>query len=167
MFCRNRKRVFGPFHSSQPPHSQNFAVSTDGKLLYAGGIWDNALRVYNLNKGKAVASVTRHLDIITCLALDNCGSYLVTGSRDCTCIVWSIQANQQNSGPSSNIPVHALTGQSHLQAITQLNTQNSYSPKPLTVLYGHDDAISSVAIYTELDLVVSGSLVSGKSGGRI
>ncbi|XP_044313954.1 neurobeachin-like protein 1 isoform X2 [Drosophila rhopaloa] len=156
---KNRKRVFGPFHSSQPPHSQLFAVSTDGKLLYAGGIWDNSLRVYNLNKGKAVASVTRHLDIITCIALDNCGSYLVTGSRDCTCIVWSIQANQQGGGGStSNIPVHALTGQSHLQAITQLNTQNNYSPKPLTVLYGHDDAISSVAIYTELDLVVSGSL---------
>ncbi|XP_036671789.3 neurobeachin-like protein 1 isoform X2 [Drosophila suzukii] len=156
---KNRKRIFGPFHSSQPPHSQLFAVSTDGKLLYAGGIWDNSLRVYNLNKGKAVASVTRHLDIITCIALDNCGSYLVTGSRDCTCIVWSIQSNQQGGGGStSNIPVHALTGQSHLQAITQLNTQNSYSPKPLTVLYGHDDAISSVAIYTELDLVVSGSL---------
>ncbi|XP_001983501.2 neurobeachin-like protein 1 isoform X2 [Drosophila grimshawi] len=155
---KNRKRVFGPFHSSLPPHSQNFAVSTDGKLLYAGGIWDNALRVYNLNKGKSVASVTRHLDIITCLALDNCGSYLVTGSRDCTCIVWSIQSNQQGGSATSNIPVHALTGQSHLQAITQLNTQNSYSPKPLTVLYGHDDAVASVAIYTELDLVVSGSL---------
>ncbi|KPU78624.1 uncharacterized protein Dana_GF10562, isoform B [Drosophila ananassae] len=156
---KNRKRVFGPFHPSQPPHSQLFAVSTDGKLLYAGGIWDNSLRVYNVNKGKALASVTRHLDIITCIALDNCGSYLVTGSRDCTCIVWSIQSNHQGGGPStSNIPVHALTGQSHLQAITQLNTQNSYSPKPLTVLHGHDDAISSVAIYTELDLVVSGSL---------
>ncbi|KQS43568.1 neurobeachin-like protein 1 isoform X1 [Drosophila erecta] len=155
---KNRKRIFGPFHSSQQPHSQLFAVSTDGKLLYAGGIWDNSLRVYNLNKGKAVASVTRHLDIITCIALDNCGSYLVTGSRDCTSIVWSIQTNQQGGGSTNNIPVHALTGQSHLQAITQLNTQNSYSPKPLTVLYGHDDAISSVAIYTELDLVVSGSL---------
>ncbi|XP_011184852.2 neurobeachin-like protein 1 isoform X2 [Zeugodacus cucurbitae] len=156
---KNRKRIFGPFHPSQNPHSQLFAVSTDGKLLYAGGIWDNSLRVYNLHKGKAVASVTRHLDIITCLALDNCGSYLVTGSRDCTCIVWSIQTQQYGNVPaSSNIPMHALTGQAHLQAITQLNTQNVFSPKPLTTLYGHDDAISSVAIYTELDMVVSGSL---------
>ncbi|XP_039966909.1 neurobeachin-like protein 1 isoform X2 [Bactrocera tryoni] len=156
---KNRKRIFGPFHPSQHPHSQLFAVSTDGKLLYAGGIWDNSLRVYNLHKGKAVASVTRHLDIITCLALDNCGSYLVTGSRDCTCIVWSIQSQQYGNVPAStNIPMHALTGQAHLQAITQLNTQNAFSPKPLTTLYGHDDAISSVAIYTELDMVVSGSL---------
>ncbi|XP_017480170.1 PREDICTED: neurobeachin-like protein 2 [Rhagoletis zephyria] len=156
---KNRKRIFGPFHPSQNPHSQLFAVSTDGKLLYAGGIWDNSLRVYNLHKGKAVASVTRHLDIITCLALDNCGSYLVTGSRDCTCIVWSIQSQQYGSAQAStNIPMHALTGQAHLQAVTQLNTQNVFSPKPLTTLYGHDDAISSVAIYTELDMVVSGSL---------
>ncbi|XP_068150111.1 LOW QUALITY PROTEIN: neurobeachin-like protein 1 [Drosophila tropicalis] len=155
---KNRKRVFGPFHPSQPIHSQLFAVSTDGKLLYAGGIWDNSLRIYNLNKGKVVASVTRHLDIITCLALDNCGSYLVTGSRDCTCIVWSIQWNQQSAGHSSNIPGHVLTGQSYMQTISQLNTQNSFAPKPLNVLYGHDNAVSSVAIYTELDLVVSGSL---------
>uniref|UniRef100_A0A0K8W1H1 Neurobeachin-like protein 1 n=1 Tax=Bactrocera latifrons TaxID=174628 RepID=A0A0K8W1H1_BACLA len=156
---KNRKRIFGPFHPSQNPHSQLYAVSTDGKLLYAGGIWDNSLRVYNLHKGKTVASVTRHLDIITCLALDNCGSYLVTGSRDCTCIVWSIQTQQYGNVPAStNIPMHALTGQAHLQAITQLNTQNAFSPKPLTTLYGHDDAISSVAIYTELDMVVSGSL---------
>ncbi|KAM7358806.1 neurobeachin-like protein 1 isoform 2-T3 [Cochliomyia hominivorax] len=156
---KNRKRIFGPLHPSQMPHSQMFAVSTDGKLLYAGGIWDNSLRVYSLHKGKTLASVTRHLDIITCLALDNCGSYLVTGSRDCTCIIWSIQgSNSGANNNSSNIPVHALTSQTNLQSIMQLNTQNGFSPKPLTTLYGHDDSISSVAIYTELDMVVSGSL---------
>lgn len=58
---RNRKRIFGPLHPSQMSHSQMFAVSTDGKLLYAGGIWDNSLRVYSIHKGKSVASVTRHL----------------------------------------------------------------------------------------------------------
>ncbi|KAL9909105.1 neurobeachin-like protein 1 isoform 2-T2 [Glossina fuscipes fuscipes] len=165
---KNRKRIFGPLHPSQAPHSQMFAISTDGKLLYAGGIWDNSLRVYNLHKGKSIASVTRHLDIITCLALDNCGSYLVTGSRDCTCIIWSIQASHVYGGSgiagsssanvTSNIPVHALTSQTNLQSVMQLNSQNSFSPKPLTTLYGHDGAISSVAIYTELDMVVSGSL---------
>lgn len=38
-----------------------FAVSLDGKYLYAGGIWDNSLRVFNLHRGKVIASVTRHL----------------------------------------------------------------------------------------------------------
>lgn len=65
---RNRKRIFGPLHPSQMSHSQMFAVSTDGKLLYAGGIWDNSLRVYSVHKGKTVASVTRHLGKILKMA---------------------------------------------------------------------------------------------------
>ena len=35
-------------------------------------------------------------DIVTCLALDTCGSHLVSGSRDTTCIVWKIDV-QVNS----------------------------------------------------------------------
>lgn len=39
------------------------------------------------------------------------------------------------------------------------NVNNSnLTPKPIHTLYGHDAAISCVAIMTELDLVVSGSL---------
>lgn len=128
-----------------------FDVSIDGKYLYAAGIWDNSLRVYSLHKGKTIASVTRHLGLITCLALDNCGSYLVTGSKDCTCIVWSL------SGANGSIP--GTANQPSSNNVPQLNTNNSVTPKPITTLYGHDDSISCVAIYTELDLVVSGSLV--------
>ncbi|XP_055846151.1 neurobeachin-like protein 1 isoform X1 [Episyrphus balteatus] len=147
---KNRKRIFGPYHPSYSLNSQMFAVSTDGKHLYSGGIWDNSLRVFNLHKGKTIASVTRHLDIITCVSLDNCGSYLVTGSKDCTCIIWSIQSNSYGQSTPTPSQLHS--------SAAQLNTHNSHSPKPLTTLYGHDDAISSVAIYTELDMVVSGSL---------
>lgn len=53
--------MFGPFHPSQNLNSQIFAVSIDGKHLYCGGIWDNSLRIFSVHKGKAIASVTRHL----------------------------------------------------------------------------------------------------------
>ncbi len=33
------------------------------------------------------------------------------------------------------------------------------NPKPLQILYGHDDKVTSVAISVELDLLVSGSKV--------
>lgn len=90
-------------------------------------------------------------DVITCVALDNCGSYLVTGSKDCTCIVWSLL-------PSSlNVP---STNSSTTSSLGQINTTNSLTPRPINTLYGHDDTISCVAIMTELDLVVSGSVVS-------
>lgn len=29
-------------------------------------------------------------DIVTCLALDLCGIYLISGSRDTTCMVWQV-----------------------------------------------------------------------------
>lgn len=156
-------------------HSQLFAVSLDGRHIYAGGIWDASLKVFNVSRGKNVASITRHLgtipnrwpiryfqfkvdscfsDIITCVALDNCGSYLVTGSKDCTVIVWSLLATGQNAPPANT---------STTSSIGVINTTNSLTPRPMTTLYGHDDTISCVTIMTELDLVVSGSVVSAES----
>ena len=29
-------------------------------------------------------------DVVTCLALDLCGIYLISGSRDTSCIVWQV-----------------------------------------------------------------------------
>lgn len=31
-----------------------------------------------------------HKDVVTCLALDLCGIYLISGSRDTSCIVWQV-----------------------------------------------------------------------------
>lgn len=105
-----------------------------------------------MNRGKTVASITHHLDIITCVALDNCGSYVVTGSRDCTCIVWSLNNSNgcgTNTSTNNNAPGHS-----------QINTNNMFTPRPLNTLYGHDATVTCVAIFTELDMVVSGSEVS-------
>lgn len=58
---KNRKRLAGPFHPAINLHSQLFAVSLDGRHIYAGGIWDASLKVFNVSRGKNVASITRHL----------------------------------------------------------------------------------------------------------
>lgn len=75
--------------------------------------------------------ITRHIDVVTCLALDLCGIYLISGSRDTTCMVWQVL---QQGGFSSGL-----------------------APKPVQVLYGHDAEVTCVAISTELDMAVSGS----------
>lgn len=31
-----------------------------------------------------------NVDVVTCLALDTCGIYLISGSRDTTCMVWRL-----------------------------------------------------------------------------
>ena len=58
---RNRKKLGGPFHPALNLHSQLFAISLDGRYVYAGGIWDNSLKVFNVSRSKHVASITRHL----------------------------------------------------------------------------------------------------------
>jgi WD40 repeat protein len=76
-------------------------------------------------------------DLVTCVALDHCGSFLITGSRDTTCVVWDV--SQLGTGSSSSMNV---------------------TPRPVQTLYGHDKAVTCVGIMTELDMAVSGSLVS-------
>ncbi|NXJ97928.1 NBEL2 protein, partial [Corythaixoides concolor] len=128
---KTQRFLQGPFAPGADLCSRTLAVSPDGKLLFSGGHWDNSLRVTSLAKGKVVGHITRHIDVVTCLALDLCGIYLISGSRDTTCMVWQVL---QQGGFSSGL-----------------------APKPVQVLYGHDAEVTCVAISTELDMAVSGS----------
>ncbi|KAM6088833.1 neurobeachin-like protein 2 [Chlamydotis macqueenii] len=129
--AKTQRFLQGPFAPGADLCSRTLAVSPDGKLLFSGGHWDNSLRVTSLAKGKVVGHITRHIDVVTCLALDLCGIYLISGSRDTTCMVWQVL---QQGGFSSGL-----------------------APKPVQVLYGHDGEVTCVAISTELDMAVSGS----------
>ncbi|XP_071415968.1 neurobeachin-like protein 2 isoform X2 [Pithys albifrons albifrons] len=129
--AKTQRVLQGPFAPGTELSARTLAVSPDGKLLFSGGHWDNSLRVTSLAKGKVVAHITRHIDVVTCLSLDLCGIYLISGSRDTTCMVWQVL---QQGGFSSGL-----------------------APKPVQVLYGHDAEVTCVAISTELDMAVSGS----------
>ncbi|CAH6777630.1 neurobeachin-like protein 2 isoform X2 [Phodopus roborovskii] len=126
-----QKLLSGPWVPGSGMSGQALAVAPDGKLLFSGGHWDGSLRVTGLPRGKLLSQLSRHLDVVTCLALDTCGIYLISGSRDTTCMVWRLL---QQGGFSVGL-----------------------APKPVQVLYGHEAAVSCVAISTELDMAVSGS----------
>ncbi|XP_054846873.1 neurobeachin-like protein 2 [Eublepharis macularius] len=128
---KTKRYLYGPFAPGVDVSFKTLAISHDGKLLFSGGHWDNSLRVTLLSKGKVVGHINRHIDVVTCLALDLCGIYLISGSRDTTCMVW--------------------------QVLQQGGFSYGLAPKPVQVLYGHDDEVTCVAISTELDMAVSGS----------
>ncbi|XP_017689650.1 PREDICTED: neurobeachin-like protein 1 [Lepidothrix coronata] len=128
---KTQRNMSGPFAPGLEITSKLFAVSHDAKLLFSGGHWDNSIRVTSLTKGKLIGQHIRHMDIVTCLAIDYCGIHLISGSRDTTCMIWQIV---QQGG----VPV-------------------GLAPKPFQILYGHTDEVSSVGISTELDMAVSGS----------
>ncbi|XP_044063309.1 neurobeachin-like protein 2 isoform X4 [Siniperca chuatsi] len=128
---KTQRFLSGPFSPGVEISAQVLVVSNDGRLLFSGGHWDCSLRVTQLGKGKLVGRICRHIDIVTCLALDLCGIYLISGSRDTSCIVWQVL---QQGGFSVGL-----------------------SPRPVQVLCGHDQEVTCVAISTELDMAVSGS----------
>ncbi|XP_029444090.1 neurobeachin-like protein 2 isoform X2 [Rhinatrema bivittatum] len=128
---KTQRLLCGPFSPGVELSSKTLTVSHDGKLLFSGGHWDNSLRVTSLSKGKVIGHIIRHIDIVTCLAFDLCGIYLISGSRDTTCMIWQVL---QQGGLSSGL-----------------------APKPVQVLYGHDEEVTCVALSTELDMAVSGS----------
>jgi WD40 repeat protein len=111
--------------------AQQFAFLPENKLLFTCGHWDHSCRITHAETGNLVQSVRQHRDVITCLALakDFGQRWLVTGSRDCTLMVWDVN-------PERELPLNA---------------------QPQYILYGHDDSVTCVAINAELDVVVSGS----------
>ncbi|CAE7469550.1 sel-2, partial [Symbiodinium microadriaticum] len=108
-----------------------FALCPDSRLLFSCGHWDYSFKVSSIDTGRLLQSISQHRDVVTCIdiATDFGDTWLVTGSRDCTLIIWEIN-------PTADKP------------ITQ---------RPLHVLYGHDDAVNCVDVCVELDVVVSGS----------
>ncbi|XP_064474844.1 neurobeachin-like protein 1 [Ornithodoros turicata] len=128
---KTARKLSGPFDPSLKVHGRLFAVSADAKFLVSGGHWDSSVRAYSLVKGKQVARIILHKDVVTCLALDTCGMFLMTGSKDTTCILWEL--NQQSA-------------------------QGNFLPeKPFQILCGHDSEVACVAVLTELDMAISGS----------
>ncbi|XP_025416195.1 neurobeachin-like protein 1 isoform X1 [Sipha flava] len=115
------------YHPSIEMNSHLFAVSNDAKYLFTAGHWDYSVKTFSFSKNKYVSSVIRHFDVVTCVALDSCGWYMISGSRDCTSVVWDV------------------------------SNSNNTNPKPFQTLLGHDLPVTCVAIATELDMAVSGS----------
>ena len=72
-------------------------MSSDCKSVFVGGQLDKSVKVYALPRLRLLNSAVQHIDIVTCLALDEGGSQLITGSRDTTCIVWDISSSALKS----------------------------------------------------------------------
>lgn len=128
---KNVKKIIGCFQPGFEITNQLFVVTDDAKFLLCGGLWDNSFCVYSLPKVKLITRVIKHLDIVTCLAMDYSNTHLMSGSQDTTCMIWDFGS--------------------------QMNSNSIINSKPLQILYGHNESVTCVHISTELDLALSGS----------
>jgi WD40 repeat protein len=110
-------------------NSQLFVHVPEGKVIFSGGHWDKSLRATSTENGRLIQKIVPHSDVITCVAYgqDFGRRWLVTGSRDCTVMVWS------------------------------LGKELKLEPKPMHILCAHDDTVNVVAVCPELDIIASGA----------
>jgi len=105
-----------------------FSLSIGGSYMFCGGFWDNSFKVVEVSENRIVESISFHSSPVTCLARSSSGAFLVTGSRDTTLAVWNVTYK--------SVPIERT---------------------PRCVLFGHNDEVISVAVCSELNVVVSGS----------
>eukprot|EP01063_Lacrimia_lanifica_P009078 TRINITY_DN16104_c0_g1_i1.p1 TRINITY_DN16104_c0_g1~~TRINITY_DN16104_c0_g1_i1.p1 ORF type:complete len:3447 (+),score=1235.46 TRINITY_DN16104_c0_g1_i1:166-10506(+) len=104
----------------------------DTQFLFASGWWNNSATVSELVAMHAPPSVLQtlyeHSDVITCIAVSDDHSHVVTGSRDTTLSLWALRLN------STSQPLASLKA----------------------TLFGHEDEVLCVAINHTADLIASG-----------
>ncbi|RWS27888.1 neurobeachin-like protein 1 [Leptotrombidium deliense] len=122
--------TLSPIHPSIKLNYKILTLTPSGKTLIAAGFWDDTIRCYkvSLHSPFLSATVVGHSDLVTCLAIDSLGKYLVSGSKDHTCKVWQLDENE------------------------------NVSSKCTQTLIGHNSEITSVCVSVELDTVVSASI---------
>ncbi|KAK9824084.1 hypothetical protein WJX72_007613 [[Myrmecia] bisecta] len=133
-------RMLGTPFAADLDFSHCYGVLPGGQIIASCGYWDNSIRCYAVDDGRLLQSLRQHKDIVTCIAVGNDGRTLVSGSRDTTLIIWDAVAGQRARARSRGfVPGLAL------------------SERPRHILYGHEDAVTCIALSPELDLVVSAS----------
>ena len=130
------------------------ALYTDAApLLVSCGYWDNTIKVHSTDGWRLESSDNGgHRGAIRCIAMGADGGMLVTGGEDCTCRVWVLDHPE----------LAAVLSDGYMQTALGRQPNENQVLTCCHVLVGHESAISCVALSSELDIVVSGSI-----GGKI
>ncbi|TKY65579.1 Neurobeachin protein 2 [Spatholobus suberectus] len=138
--------------------SQAIVSITCNKEVITGGHADNGIRLISSDGAKTLETAYAHCAPVTCVSLSPDSSYLVTGSRDTTLLLWRI--HRALASHSSVVSEHSAgTG-------TPSSTSNSSShliekdrrrriQGPIQVLRGHHSEILGCCVNSDLGIVVS------------
>lgn len=118
----------------------SFVTSADNRFIFACGFWDKSFRIFSTDTAKILQVIYGHFDVVTCLTRSECNlnqdCYVITGSKDCTVMVWMFTARNQ-----------AIIG----------DNGSLEHPTPKATLTGHESEVTCVGVLAELGIVISGS----------
>lgn len=136
-------------------------------MYNTGGHADNTVKLVSAAGAKTIESAAGHCGPVTCLALSADSSYLVTGSRDATVILWRMHRKSPGLSSASDPPSPLAAA----PASPQAGGGNLHSPSensgrrriegPLHVLRGHLGEVTACCVNSECGVVASCSDASG------
>lgn len=117
------------------------ASQGSSESILSCGYWDNVVRVHRVNSAVKLhpegSETGGHRNAITCLAMAEASSLLVTGGQDATCRVWVVGNTSMAAalGGTSSCGVNATKGPSSRESMVCVH-----------VLYGHEAPVTCLAL---------------------
>ncbi|KAL8128509.1 hypothetical protein V2J09_017664 [Rumex salicifolius] len=150
------------FATSGIRSSSIVAITRDNEII-TGGHADSSIRLLSPEGAKTLEAAIAHCAPVTCLSLSSDSTYLVTGSRDTTVVLWRIHQGV-NIAPPSNIlesssgpGTPTSTNRNALAAALADKSRSQRIEGPIHVLRGHLTEIVCCYINSDIGIVVSSS----------
>lgn len=120
---------------------------------------DNSIKLISLDGAKTLETAHGHCASVTCLGLSPDSSYLVTGSRDTTVLLWRIHrafTSQSSSilNPQAGVSTANSPSSSNSSTLAEKSRRRRIEG-PIFVLRGHQSEILCCCVSSDLGLVVS------------
>ncbi|ONK71512.1 uncharacterized protein A4U43_C04F9410 [Asparagus officinalis] len=138
------------------------------KEIITGGHADNSVKLISSDGAKTIETAAGHCAPVTCLAISPDSSYLVTGSRDTTVILWRIRSSPSHSNTASETPTSAhttprspLTARNSTNITSEANSRSRRIQGPMYVLRGHHKEVVCCCVSSDLGLIASCSNTTG------
>ncbi|KAL6633830.1 hypothetical protein ACP70R_026501 [Stipagrostis hirtigluma subsp. patula] len=154
--------------AASPIQNSSAVVVTCDKEVITGRHADNSVKLISPDGARTIETAYGHLAPVTCLALSADSTYLVTGSRDTTVILWRIRqmgSSKQKNAPEPP-PSTPTTPRSPLGIGTTPNKiletcRRRRIEGPMHVLRGHLGEVTCCSVSSDLGLIASSSSMSG------
>ncbi|MCJ8281512.1 MAG: WD40 repeat domain-containing serine/threonine-protein kinase, partial [Rivularia sp. ALOHA_DT_140] len=145
----------------------SLAISPDGKTLASGGE-DSSVKLWNIITGKEIVSFDSHNQRISSLSFNDEGNILYSGSFDGTIKIWDTETQQllgilsRNSSEVNSIAFIKQSGSVGNSSVigsynNELRMWNPVSGDTIRSFEGHPQAITSIAVNPQTNLLASGS----------
>jgi len=139
------------------------AFSPNGRMLASGGLNDS-IRLWDLETGKVVHTLHKHVNPIRSVAFSPDGSILASGSDDKTIKLWNLKTGKELStleGHRHSVGSLAFSPDGRVLASgssdTTIKLWDISSSQELDTLYGHDCLVKSISFSPDGKTLVSAS----------